>query len=205
MTTLDARQAFAAALWDLSPSDAFVLLASTESAHALVREAPPLEALPDVVTPWIRARAWATAHRHAPVAPPLSVAALGKEISAASERGLVLVDPSSVTRFVTSGSLARAFVFAPRGKKTKLRLDRVQDASVRANGLLLGERSATIEDAAFAELGPDPVPFKELLRRARATVRVSADDGKKLATALLRAWETSDVELIARASQNPMK
>jgi hypothetical protein len=193
--SLGARRTFAASLWDLSPDDAFVLVASTESAQALVREAPPLDDLPEVITPWIRARIWATAHRDAPVAPPMSLAALEAEIAAITARGLVLVDPSSVSRFVTSGSLARAFVFAPRGKKTKLRLDRVQDARIRANGRFLGERVASIEDVAFATLGPEPISFKELLRRVRASVRASSDDGKKLAAALVRAWETSDVEL----------
>jgi hypothetical protein len=194
--SLEERGAFAAALWDLSPNEGYVLLASTASAHALVRDAPPLDELPDVITPWIRTRVWATSHRAAPVAPPLSLSALEAEIAAASARGLVLVDPSSITQFVTSGSLARAFVFAPRGKKTKLRLDRVQDATVRANGRMLGERGASIEDTAFAELGPEPLAFKELLRRARASVRASSDDGKNVAAALVRAWETSDVELV---------
>jgi hypothetical protein len=117
------------------------------------------------------------------VAPPLSLGALEREILAASARGLVLVDPGSVARFVASGSLARAFVFAPRGQKAKLRLDRVQDARVRANGRA-------------------PISFKELLRRARTSVRASSDDGKKLAAALVRAWETSDVELVL--PQKPM-
>jgi hypothetical protein len=193
--TLEARKAFAAALWDVPQNDAFVLLASTVSAHALVREAPVLDELPEVITPWVRARIWSTAHRDAPVAPPLSLAALENEIAAATARGLVLADPGAIASFVTGGALARAFVFAPRGKKAKLRVDRVQNALVRANGRSLGERGPNIVDAALAALGPSPLPFKELLRRAREAVPASSDDGKKLANALLRAWETSDVEL----------
>lgn len=201
--TLEARKAFAAALWDLPEEDAFIVLASTPSAFALVREAPPLDELPEVITPWIRARIWATAHRDAPVAPPLSLAALEAEIAAAAARDLVLVDRPSVASFVTTGSLARAFVFAPRGRKAKLRADRVQNALMRANGRRLGERGTTIVDAAFAILGSEPVPFKELLRGARESVRASTDDGKRLSTALLRAWEESDVELAL--PQKPMK
>jgi hypothetical protein len=201
--SLEARRSFAAALWDLRESEAFVLLASTESARALVREAPPLDEVPDVVTPWIRARIWATAHRDAPVAPPLSVGALERELAAAKARGLVLGNPADVASFVTSGSLARAFVFAPRGRKTKLRADRVQSALVRANGRWLGERGATIVDAALAVLGPEPLPFKDVLRRAREAVPAASNDGKTVAGALLRAWETSDVEL--SLAQKPMK
>lgn len=156
--SLDERKAFAAALWDLPESEAFVLLASTESAHALVREAPPLDELPEVVTPWIRARVWATAHRDAPIAPPLPFEALEREILAANARGLV-----------------------------------------RANGRWIGERGGTIIDAALAVLGPKPLPFKDVLRRAREAVRASSDDGKRLASALLRAWEDSDVELALRS------
>ena len=196
--SLDERRAFAAALWDLSEKDAFVLLASTESAHALVREAPALDELPEIVTPWIRARVWATSHRLAPVAPPLAVSALEHEIAAAIARGFTLVDRSAVDAFVTRGSLARAFVFAPQGRKAKLRLDRVQSSLVRANGRALGERGTSIVDAAFAALdavGGEPLPFKEILRRARESVRASADDGKKIANAFLHAWEDSDLEL----------
>lgn len=193
--TLEARAAFAAALWDLSPADAFVLLASTESAHALVREAPPLDELPDVVTPWMRARAWATAHRDAPLAPSLSLDALAQEIEAASARGLVLVDPPAVASFVTSGALARAFVFAPRGKKAKLRIDRIQNTFVRANGRWLGDHGRDVVGAALAVVGAEPIAFKDVLRRARDSVPARADDGKRLASALLRAWDTSDVEL----------
>jgi hypothetical protein len=196
--TLEARKAFAVVLWDLPTSEAFVLLAATESAHALVREAPPLDELPEVITPWIRARVWATAHRDAPVAPPLTPAALEREIGAATERGLVLVDRAGVDSFVPSGSLARAFVFAPRGKKAKLRVDRVQSALVRANGRRLGERGNTIVDAALAALGPEPMAFKDVLRRARESARASSEDGKRVASALLRAWDDSDVELILR-------
>lgn len=196
--SLDDRKAFAAALWDLSEKDAFVLLASNESAHALVREAPPLDELPEMITPWIRTRIWATAHRHAPVAPPLSASALEREIAEATSRGFSLVDRSAMETFVTRGSLARAFVFAPRGRKAKLRLDRVQNALVRANGRSLGQRGTSIVDAAFAAIdatGAEPLPFKEVLRRARESVRVSSDDGKKIANAFLLAWEDSDLEL----------
>lgn len=193
--SLDDRRAFAAALWDLPEKDTFVLLASTESAHALVREAPLLDALPEIITPWVRARAWATAHRDAPIAPPLSFSALEREIAAAAARGLVLVNASTRDAFVTRGSLARAFVFAPRGRKAKLRLDRVQCALGRANGRSLGERGASIVDAAFASLETEPLLFKEVLRRARESVRASADDGKRIASAFLLAWEESDLEL----------
>jgi hypothetical protein len=196
--SLEARKAFAAALWDVPLAEAFVLLASTESAYALVREAPPLEELPDVITPWVRARAWATAHRDAPVAPPLSLGVLEEEVASATQRGLVLVDRTAIDSFLVEGSLARAFVFAPRGRKTKLRLDRVQSALVRSNGQWLGDRGATICDAALAVLGPEPMAFKEMLRRARESVRASTDDGKRVASALLHAWNTSDVELILR-------
>ena len=193
--SLDDRRAFAAALWDLSENDASVLLASTESAHALVREAPPLDELPEIITPWIRARIWATAHRDAPLAPALSVSALERAIADATSRGSSLVDRSAMDAFVTRGSLARAFVFAPRGRKAKLRLDRVQNALVRANGRSLGERGTSIVDAAFAAIGGEPLPFKEVLRRARESVRASSDDGKKIANAFLLAWEDSDLEL----------
>lgn len=193
--TLEERRAFAAALWDLPLAETTVLLASTPSAHALVREAPPLDELPEVITPWIRARIWATAHADAPVAPPLSLVALENEVAAAAARGLLLVDPSAVESFMTSGALARAFVFVARGRKAKLRLDRVQNALVRTNGHRLGERGDTIVDLALAALGPEPLPFKAVLRRARESVRASTDDGKRLASALVHAWETSDVEL----------
>lgn len=193
--TLDDRKAFAAALWDLSEKDAFVLLASSESAHALVREAPLLDELPEIITPWVRARIWATAHRDAPVALPLSIRALERAVAEATSRGLSLVDRSAMDAFVTRGSLARAFVFAPRGRKAKLRLDRVQSAMVVANGKTIGERGTSIVDAAFAALSAEPLPFKEVLRRARESVRASSDDGKKIAIAFVRAWEDSDLEL----------
>lgn len=196
--SLDARRAFAAALWDLAPGDAFVLLASTPSAHALVREAPPLEEIPDVVTPWVRTRIWATAHRDAPLAPPLSGVALEAAIADAAAQGRVLLGSPSRAEFLESGALARAFVFAPRGKKAKLRLDRVQNGFVRANGRWLGERGSSLFDAALAALGPSPLAFKEVLRRARESVPVHADDGKKLALALVGAWQSSDVELMLR-------
>lgn len=212
------RAIFAAALWDVATNDptrttlgdheawafgdamgaidAVVLLSASTSAHALVRAAPPLDDLPDVVTPWIRARAWATAHRDAPLAPPVSARALDALVALAAERGLTLVDPAAVAAFVTQGSLARAFVFAKR--RGKLRLDRVQDAVVRANGVDLRVHDAAIEGAAFSALaahGREPIAFKEVLRRARASAGASSDDGKKLATAFVRAWERSDIEL----------
>jgi len=195
---LDDRKAFAAALWDVPESEAVVLLASTESASILLRDAPPLDALPDVVTPWTRARVWATAHRDALVAPPLSIAALEREIAAKAAAGLVLVDPSATASFLTRGSLARAFVFAPRGRKTKLRVDRVQNAFVRGNGKSLAERDNAIVDAALAVLGPEPLSFKEVLRLAREKVKASSDDGKKIGSAFLRAWEDSDLELFVQ-------
>lgn len=176
--SLEERAAFALALWDLAPGDGEVLLASTESAHTLVREAKALDELPDIVTPWLRTRAWATAHRDVPVAPPLTLRALEAAIAERSTRGFVLVDRDAALSFVASGSLARAFVFAARGKKPKVRLDRVQNAFVRAPGA-------------------EPVHFKELLRRKRAEAGrgAASDDGKKLAAALVRAWDRSDVEL----------
>lgn len=201
--SLESRTALAAALWDLPPDEATVLLASTESAFALARDAPPLDVLPEVITPWVRARIWATAHRDAPVAPPLSRVALENQVAKMTARGLVLTDPSAVPSFVTSGALARAFVFAPRARKAKLRLDRVQNALVRANGRSLGEHGTGIVDVALAFLGPEALSFKEVLRRARESVGASTDDGKKLTAALLRAWERSDVELTL--DQKPMK
>lgn len=72
----------------------------------------------------------------------------------------------------------------------------MQDAWVRANGPALGpDVPRTIEDHALAVLGRTPVRVKELVREARASVKASADDGKRVAAALVRAWTTSDVEL----------
>ncbi len=219
LDALARRASFAAALLDVLPAkarviagafagieptftigDVAVVLVASASAAAIVREAPPLLEPPEIVTPWARARRWAARHADAPVGPVLSLARMKALVADAERAGLVLVDPDpDPIRVVVDGCLARAFVFAPRARaprRPKLRLDRVQDAWVRANGPALGpDVPRTIEDHALVVLGRTPVRVKELVREARASVKASADDGKRVAAALVRAWTTSDVEL----------
>ena len=224
LEALGARATFAAALLDVLPSDAravpgafagiepayvlgdvVVVLAASASAAAIVHEAPPLLEPPEIVTPWARARRWAARHADAPVGPVLSLARVQRLASDAERAGLALVDPGpDPIATVVDGCLARAFVLVPRARaprRPKLRLDRVQDAWVRANGPgLAPDQARGVEDHALVVLAQaradgERLRVKELVRRARAAVKASADDGKRVAAALVTAWARSDVEL----------
>lgn len=187
---------------------------------------------------YARAVVWAAARaEHATLAPSLDAERLRVVVEAAAGSGLTLVEPEpspalarirgmrsprarALLATVATGAGARPLLFvpsrvAPKGGLARAKVERLADGWVEAKA---GSAHAAtdIVSAARAILGasPGPMPFKDLLREARARwtsharaigarATPSSADARELAAALHQLGETEDVTLYALDPSDP--